>query len=191
VCIIRRLAEHRGDPSLTSVSMRLYLLLAVFFAASVQAQEIHPDIHYVPTSDAVMEAMFRMAQPTADDVLYDLGSGDGRIVIAAARRFGLHGVGVEIDPALVKKANENARKAGVADRVEFVQADLFKTDLSPATIVTLYLSPSINLRLKSKLQEELRPGARVLSNRFEIKGWPPDDSQKAGGRRVYVWRIKS
>jgi 16S rRNA G966 N2-methylase RsmD len=177
--------------SLPSGSMRLYICLAVLLAASVmKAQEIHPDIHYVPTSNAVIEAMFRMAQPTADDVLYDLGSGDGRIVITAARRFGLHGVGIEIDPALVKKATENARKAGVAERVRFIEGDLFKADLSPATIVTLYLSPSINLRLKSKLQQELRADARVLSNRFDMRDWPADAKEKAGGHDVYLWRIR-
>ena len=167
-------------------------ILAAFLLCStaVLAQDIHPDIHYVPTSNGIIDAMFRLAQPTADDVLYDLGSGDGRIVIDAAKRFGLHGVGVEIDPALIKKSNENARKAGVADRVRFVQEDLFKADISPATIVTLYLSPSTNLRLRGKLQRELRPGTRVVSNRFDMGDWIPDAQEKLEGRRVFLWRIR-
>ena len=154
-----------------------------------RGQEVHPDIHYVPTSNHVIDVMFTLAMPTADDVLYDLGSGDGRIVIAAARRFGLHGVGVEIDPALVKQATKNAQKAGVADKVRFIQADLFKTDISPATIVTLYLSPSVNMRIRGKLQAELRDGARIVSNRFDMGDWMPDAQEKADGRRVYLWRI--
>jgi hypothetical protein len=172
------------------------LLLCSVLAASalsgspVAAQDIHPDIHYVPSSDAVMETMFRLAAPTVDDVLYDLGSGDGRIVIAAAKRFGLRGVGVEIDPALVKKATDNARRAGVADRVRFEQTDLFKADISAATIVALYLSPTTNLRLRSKLQRELRAGTRVVSNRFDMGDWAPDAQEKVQGRRVFLWRIR-
>jgi ribosomal protein L11 methylase PrmA len=152
-------------------------------------QDIHPDIHYVPTSNSVIDAMFKLAAVTANDVVFDLGSGDGRIVIAAARKIGARGVGVELDPALVKKATENARKAGVADKVRFVEGDLFKADLSEATVVMLYLSPTTNLRLAPKLQRELRPGARVVSNRFDMGDWKPDAEVKAGGRRVFLWRI--
>jgi SAM-dependent methyltransferase len=159
-------------------------------STTLLAQDIHPDIHYVPTSNGVINAMFRLAMPTADDVLYDLGSGDGRIVIDAAKRFGLHGVGVEIDPSLIKKSNDNARKEGVGDRVRFVQEDLFKADISGATIVTLYLSPSTNLRLRGKLQRELRPGTRVVSNRFDMGDWMPDAQEKVEGRRVFLWRIR-
>ena len=167
------------------------ILAAVLLcSATLLAQDIHPDIHYVPTSNGVINAMFRLAMPTANDVLYDLGSGDGRIVIDAAKRFGLHGVGVEIDPALIKKSSDNARKAGVADRVRFVQEDLFKADIAGATIVTLYLSPSTNLRLRGKLQRELRPGTRVVSNRFDMGDWMPDEQEKLEGRRVFLWRIK-
>jgi SAM-dependent methyltransferase len=169
---------------------RLTALLVTLAALTVSAQEIHPDIHYVPTSDSVIDAMFRLARPASVDVLYDLGSGDGRIVIAAARRFGIKAVGVEIDPALVKKSNENARKAGVTDRVTFVQEDLFKVDLSPATIVTLYLSPATNLRLRGKLQRELHVGSRVVSNRFDMGDWKPDATAKAGGRTVFLWTIR-
>jgi SAM-dependent methyltransferase len=147
------------------------------------------DIHYVPTSTEAVETMLKMAKVTGSDVVYDLGSGDGRIPIAAARLYGARGIGVELDPKLVRLANDNARDAGVADKVTFVQADLFKTDLSKATVVTLYLSPSINLRLRAKLQRELAPGSRVVSNRFPIPDWPPEQQIKVGDQDVFLWTI--
>jgi SAM-dependent methyltransferase len=149
-----------------------------------------PDIHYVPTPNDVVDAMLDVAKVTAGDVVYDLGSGDGRIVIEAAKRYGARGVGIEIDPALVKRAEAGARKAGVSDKVTFMRADLFKTDLSNATVVTLYLSPSINLRLQSKLQRELRPGSRVVSHRFPIGDWAPDRDFMVGRNRVLFWAIR-
>jgi len=185
-------ALHRPAPAgIAPVPVRwVFFALAALTSVAV-AQDIHPDIHYVPTSNSVMDAMFKLASVTADDIVYDLGSGDGRIVIAAARKLGARGVGVELDPALVKKANDNARKAGVADKVRFVEGDLFKADLSDATVVMLYLSPTTNLRLAPKLQRELRPGARVVSNRFDMGDWKPDAEVKAGGRRIFLWRIGS
>lgn len=149
-----------------------------------------PDIHYVPTPQDAVEAMLKVAQVTATDVVYDLGSGDGRIPITAARKYGARGVGIEIDPALVRKANEAARKAGVADKVTFFQADLFKADLAQATVVTLFLSPSMNLRLRSKLMRELAPGTRIVAYRFPVPDWPPDQQLKVGGRDVYFWMIR-
>jgi 16S rRNA A1518/A1519 N6-dimethyltransferase RsmA/KsgA/DIM1 with predicted DNA glycosylase/AP lyase activity len=149
-----------------------------------------PDIHFVPTPNDVTDAMFRLAHVTAEDVVYDLGSGDGAIVIRAADKIGARGVGIEIDPALVKEATTKARKRGVADKVRFVQGDLFKADLSEATVVTLYLSGSINRRLAPKLMKELKPGARVVSHRFDMYDWPPDGQVKVGGRTVYLWNIK-
>ena len=148
------------------------------------------DIHYVPTPTAVVEAMLTIARVTSADVVYDLGSGDGRIVIEAARKYGARGVGIELDAELVKRAREGAREAGVADKVSFVQADLFKTDLSPATVVTLYLSPSINLRLRSKFERELRPGARLVSHRFPVGDWKPDQELTVGANRVLFWTIR-
>ena len=165
--------------------------LLTLAAAPGRTQDIHPDIHYVPTSNSVVDAMFKLAAVTADDVVYDLGSGDGRIPIAAARKLGARGVGVELDPDLIKKSNENARKAGVSDKVRFIQGDLFQADLSDATVVMLYLSPTTNLRLRSKLQKELRPGARVVSNRFDMADWKADAEAKAGGRRIFLWRIRN
>ncbi len=129
---------------------------------------------YVPSPDRVVGKLLRLADVSADDVVYDLGSGDGRIVIAAAKKFGARGVGVEIDSQLVQKARAKAREAGVADRVEFRQGDLFDTDLSDATVVTLYLWPEMNNRLRPKLRRELDPGDRVVSHSFDIDDWPAD-----------------
>jgi cyclopropane fatty-acyl-phospholipid synthase-like methyltransferase len=159
--------------------------------AQAPAQRPTPDIHYVPTSGGVTEAMLKLAQVTAADVVYDLGSGDGRIVITAAKKYGARGVGVELDPDLIKTANRNARKAGVEDRVTFVQADLFKTDFSDATVVTLYLSNSINRRLASILQRQLKPGARIVSHRFDMgDDWKPEADVRLEGTHVYLWTIR-
>jgi ribosomal protein L11 methylase PrmA len=134
--------------------------------------------------------MLSLAHVTAADVVYDLGSGDGRIVIAAAQKFGARGVGIELDPTLVKTATDRARKAGVADKVTFRQEDLFRADLSDATVVTLYLSQSINFRLEPKLMKELKPGTRIVSHRFEMPGWPPERDQRVGGTKIFLWTIR-
>ena len=149
-----------------------------------------PDIHYVPTSSGVADAMLKLAKVTADDVVCDLGSGDGRIVIQAAKKYGAKGVGVELDDELVKEARKNAMKAGVSDKVTFLQGDLFKADLSQATVVTLYLSNSINMRLRSLLQAQLKPGSRVVSHRFEMGDWKPDATLRLEGTSVYLWTIR-
>ena len=163
--------------------------LALALAVGVHAQT--PDIHYVPTPDEVVDAMLSTAGVTAADVVYDLGSGDGRIVIEAAKKYGARGVGVELDADLIKRARRNAQKAGVTDKVSFVQSDFFKTDLSRATVVTLFLSQSINLRLQPKLQRELKPGARVVSHRFPMPpDWKPDRDVTVRGARVFLWTIR-
>ena len=149
-----------------------------------------PDIHYVPTSGGVTDTMLKLANVTANDVVYDLGSGDGRIPIAAAKKYGARGVGIELDPELIKTANKNAIKAGVADKVRFTQADLFKTDFSDATVVTLYLSNSINMRLASILQKQLKPGSRIVSHRFEMGDWKPEADVRVEGTHVFLWTIK-
>jgi SAM-dependent methyltransferase len=147
-----------------------------------------PDIHYVPTSNGVTDAMLKLAKTTSSDVVYDLGSGDGRIVIRAAKNFGARGVGVELDADLIKDATKNAAKAGVADKVSFRQEDLFKTDLSDATVVTLYLSNSINMRLRGIL-ERLKPGTRIVSHRFTFGDWKPEAEQHLEGTSIYLWTI--
>jgi SAM-dependent methyltransferase len=148
-----------------------------------------PDVLYVATPPAVVAKMLELARVTKDDVVYDLGSGDGRIVIMAAQRFGARGVGVEIDPDLGLEARENAQRAGVADRVQFLLQDLFETDLRAATVVTLYLMESVNLQLRLKLWRELRPGTRVVSHDFHMGGWPPEQVVSVDGHRIYAWTI--
>lgn len=174
--------------------MKLTILFTAIMCATLgafqQPPAPSPDIHYVPTSNGVAEAMLKLANTTSSDVVYDLGSGDGRIVIAAAKKFGARGVGIEIDPELIKEATKNARKAGVADRVTFRQEDLFRADLSDATVVTLYLSNSINMRLRGVLQHQLKPGARVVSHRFEMPDWKPEAEQHLEGTTIYLWTIQ-
>ena len=166
-------------------------LTAVAAGVAVIAQTPGADVHYVPTPDAVVRAMLDLARVTAEDVVYDLGSGDGRIVIEAARKYGAHAVGIELDPELNKKAARNAQKAGVAEKVTFVRADFFKIDLSDASVVTLFLSPNINARLQSKLRRELKPGARIVSHRFPMPpDWKPDRDLTVKGTHVFLWTIR-
>jgi SAM-dependent methyltransferase len=149
-----------------------------------------PDVVYSPTRHAVALAMLDLAGVTPDDVVYDLGSGDGRIVILAAQRFGARGVGIEIEPRLVEISRHNARDAEVADRVRFLEGDLFTAEIAEATVVTLYLSPSVNARLESKLRRELRPGTRVVSHRFRIGHWPPERTETTDdGTALFLWTI--
>jgi 16S rRNA A1518/A1519 N6-dimethyltransferase RsmA/KsgA/DIM1 with predicted DNA glycosylase/AP lyase activity len=146
------------------------------------------DIHYVPTPTPVVNAMLDLANVGSDDVVYDLGSGDGRIVVEAARR-GARGVGVELDPQLIKESNRNARKAKVTERVRFIQEDIFKADLSDATVVTLYLSPSTNMRLRERLRRDLKPGTRIVSHRFDMGDWKPEQERVVRGIHVMLWTI--
>jgi tRNA A58 N-methylase Trm61 len=173
--------------------MRLLLApLLLLLPATQQSTTLRrPDVLYVPTPDNVVLAMLNMAQVTRGDVVYDLGSGDGRIPIAAARMFGARGVGIEIDPALVRRANENLATSGVADRVVFLNQDLFDADLSQATVVTLFLLQGLNLKLLPKLQRELKPGARIVSHHFDMgDAWPPDLAQDVDGLTIYMWTIR-
>jgi len=148
------------------------------------------DVMYLPTADVSVHGMLELAKVGPSDTVYDLGCGDGRIVIAAAHDFGARGVGVEIDPVLVRQARENARKAGVADKVEIRQGNMFEIDLSPATVVALYLLERLNLKLRPKLQRELRPGSRVVSHVFGMGDWKPDREVKMPtGYPIYLWTI--
>ena len=148
-----------------------------------------PDVPYVPTPQRVVDRMLELAEVSEDDVVYDLGSGDGRIVIRAATEYGARGVGIEIDEALVQEARQKADSAGVADRVMFRHADLFDADISEATVVTLYLLPTINLRVRAKLFEELAPGTRVVSHDFSMGEWQHEERVEVGNSTVYVWTI--
>jgi precorrin-6B methylase 2 len=149
-----------------------------------------PDVPFVPTPQEVVDAMLEVAKVAKGDVLYDLGSGDGRIPITAARRYGIaRGVGIDINPERVKEAEQNRINAGVGEHVRFVNADLFETDLSEATVVTLYLLPRLNLRLLPKLLKELKPGTRIVSHAFDMGSWKPERTLKVEGRDVYFWTI--
>ncbi|HEX9478337.1 MAG TPA: methyltransferase domain-containing protein [Methylomirabilota bacterium] len=165
------------------------LLVTLAACARVPGQEV-PDVR---TPLVVVNEMLRLGAVTADDVVYDLGSGDGRIVIAAARDRGARGVGFEIDPALVAQAVERARRLGLADRVTFRQDDLFQADLREATVVTLYLSPDLNRRLRPKLRSELRPGSRVVSHSFDMGDWAPRQvlqvTSNEGTHKLYLWVV--
>jgi len=148
-----------------------------------------PDVIYVPTPHEVVDDMLRLANVNKGDILYDLGSGDGRIAIAAAKKFGIKAVGIDIDPERIREANENARKAGVSSLVEFRQEDLFKADFSEATVVTLYLLPDLNVKLRPRLWEELKPGTRIVSHQFDMGTWKPEKRLDSNGRVVYFWTI--
>jgi hypothetical protein len=147
-------------------------------------------VPYVPTRPEIVDAMLRLGEVGRNDVVYDLGCGDGRIVIAAAKRFGARGLGVDIQPDLVNKALADAHWEGVADRAKFSMSDLFEVDLRPATVVMLYLSVEINVRLRPKLLEELRPGSRIVSNRFDMgEVWRPERTLVVAGTPIHLWRI--
>ena len=153
------------------------------------AQTRGPDVQYVPTPENVVDEMLRLTGVTKDDVVYDLGCGDGRIVVTAASRFGARGVGIDIDPTRIQEAQTNARAAKVTDRVRFVNGDLFAADLHEATVVTLYLLPSLNIKLRPKLWRELKPGTRVVSHDFDMGEWTPEDRVQVMNRTIYFWTI--
>jgi SAM-dependent methyltransferase len=149
------------------------------------------DVPFVPTPQEVVERMLQMAKVGKDDVLYDLGCGDGRIVVTAAKAHGARGTGIDIDPERIGEARKNAEQAGVAGQVSFKVADLFETDISPASVVTLYLLPNINTRLRPRLWKQLKVGARVVSHAFDMgPEWPPDKTDSVDGRSIYYWTIK-
>ena len=172
------------------------LLLAALAAAQQPQPRRSPDVPYVPTTPQAVQAMLKLADVQRTDIVYDLGCGDGRIVIAAAKDYGARGVGIEIDPQLVRQANENARKAGVERLVRFEQKDLFKADIHDATVVTLFLREDFNVRLRPKLLKELKPGARIVSNTFDMYDWKPDKQLVVGdpkaelfSRKLYLWVV--
>ena len=150
-----------------------------------------PDIFFVPTWQPIVETMLKLAGVTREDVVYDLGSGDGRIVILAAQTYGARGVGIEIDPKLVAISRQVAREAQMADKVVFLEGDLFTADISEATVVTLFLSPGVNKRLEPKLRRELKPGARIVSHQFGIGTWPPEKTIRAveDGTDLFLWTV--
>lgn len=151
--------------------------------------DIDLDVPYVPTREPVVEKMLEMADVQKDDFVIDLGSGDGRIPIAAAKKHGARGFGVDINPQRISEANANAKAAGVTDKVEFRRQDLFKTKISDATVLTMYLLPSVNMQLRPRILSELKPGTRVVSHAFDMEDWKPDEEAVVDGSNVYLWIV--
>jgi SAM-dependent methyltransferase len=181
--------EFNRRLTLLAGTLVLALLLSVVSTVAQQPLkplEKKPEVPYMPTHEKVVAEMLKVAKVGKDDILYDLGSGDGRIVITAAKEFGARGVGVDIDPDLIREARENAVKAGVADKVKFLQQDLFETDIREATVVTLYLLPEINRRLRPKLLSDLKPGTRVVSHNHDMGDWKPDKTLRVRVPHEYV-----
>jgi ribosomal protein L11 methylase PrmA len=157
--------------------------------AQTAAPARRPDVIFVPTPEAVVEAMLQVANVTKNDVVYDLGCGDGRIPVTAARKYGARGVCFDIDPQRIKEANENVAKNNVGNLVKVVEGDLFEQDLSGASVITLYLLPSLNVKLMPKLMKELKPGTRIVSHAFDMGDWKPEKELDVDGRKVYFWTI--
>jgi ubiquinone/menaquinone biosynthesis C-methylase UbiE len=173
------------------------LLVSVSAVAQNTQQPKVPDVPYVPTTEEGVKAMLKLADVKSTDIVYDLGCGDGRIVVAAAKNYGAHAVGIDIDPKRIQEAKENARRAGVEDLVRFEENDLFQADIHEASVVTLFLLSSVNQRLRPKLLEDLKPGARIVSNTFSMGDWKPDQEEtipdnenlSSFSRRFYLWII--
>lgn len=172
------------------------VVVSVFVAPGQNAQPQRvPDVPYVPTTEEAVQAMLKLAGVKKTDVVYDLGCGDGRIVIAAARTYGARGVGIDIDPKRIQEARQNAKTAGVENLVRFEEKDLFQADIHEASVVTLFLLSSINMRLRPKLLQELKPGTRIVSNTFSMGDWKPDKEETLGGEDVglshkfFLWTV--
>ena len=163
----------------------LFGVLASFGCGTIPGR----DVRYEPTPMPIVRALLELAEVGPRDVVYDLGSGDGRIPITAAKEFGARGVGIEIDPALVAQAQANAHEAGVADKVEFRLANMYQADVRSATVVTLFLHPGPNLKLREKLRSDLQPSSRVVSYVWDMGGWTPTDVRRVNEHRIFLWRI--
>jgi SAM-dependent methyltransferase len=179
-----------GAPQASRAAMAAPPLPAATLSQAPATKLRDPDVIYVPTPQNVVDAMLKIANVTAKDVVYDLGSGDGRIPITAAEKYGARGVGIDINPERIKEANANLAKSKAGDKVRFLNQDLFETDLSPATVITLYLLPSLNQKLIPKLKQ-LKPGTRIVSHSFDMgTDWPPEKTEDVQGRMIYYWTIK-
>jgi SAM-dependent methyltransferase len=166
------------------------LLVAVAFAAAQTPQAVKlPEVPYVPTENSVVDAMLKLAGVKNTDIVYDLGCGDGRIVVRAAKNHGARGVGVDIDPARIQQARENAKRNDVENLVRFEENDLFEADIHEATVVTLYLLPSVNVRLRPKLLRDLKPGTRIVSHSFDMGDWKPEKEEQVDGATIYLWTV--
>lgn len=159
------------------------------YASAQSTAEVKLDVPYVPTRPAVVNAMLKLANVSSKDVVYDLGCGDGRIVITAAKQFGATGKGIDINPERIAEAKANAQKEKVTNKVKFEVANLFKTDFSPASVVTLYLLPAINLKLRPQLLKQLKPGTRIVSHAFDMGDWKPEKTMEVDGATIYLWTV--
>ena len=167
----------------------VFVILALSLWGSAPSQSRVPDVHYEPTPQLIVEEMLKMAEVKRDDIVYDLGCGDGRFVITAAKKYGARGVGIDIDPERIKDSNRNARIAKVQDKVKFTEKDLFETDIREATVVALYLLPELNLQLRPTLLKDLKPGTRIVSYEFDMGDWQPDKMGRIGQKRFYFWVV--
>jgi cyclopropane fatty-acyl-phospholipid synthase-like methyltransferase len=165
------------------------LLLGALFSPLLAQDEVQINTPYVATPRHVVDAMLQLAHAKKSDVVYDLGCGDGRIIIEAAKRFGAHGVGIDNNPVRIQEAKGNAKRAGVSNLVQFRLGDLYNTDVKKATVVALYLLPDVNIRLRPKLQSQLKPGARIVSHNFGMGDWKPQKERVVDGEKIYLWVI--
>jgi tRNA G37 N-methylase Trm5 len=172
---------------------RVLFLATMFCAGAASAQPAArtqaPDVIYVPTPYEVVDEMLKLAGVKEGDVLYDLGSGDGRIPVTAAKKFGIRAVGIDIDPTRIEEAKENAKRNGVTRLVEFRNEDMFRARLGDASVVTLYLLPDLNVKLRPKLLAELKPGSRIISHQFDMGTWKPEKRVELNGRTIYLWTV--
>lgn len=183
--------------SLWSRRMLVAMLSATAVAAQTARPQREPDVPFVPTTEEAVQAMLKLANVKKTDIVYDLGCGDGRIVVAAAKAFGAHAVGIDINPVRIAEAKENARKAGVENLVRFEENDLFKADIHEASVVTLFLLSSVNMKLRPKLLQDLKPGTRIVSNTFDMGDWKPDKEATVGNEdensylshKLYLWTV--
>jgi SAM-dependent methyltransferase len=183
-------ARPRAAFTIIAPLLAFALMLAAGAVRSQAEATRTPDVPYVPTPQPVVDKMLELAKVGKNDVLYDLGCGDGRIVITAAKEYGARGVGIDLNPQRIREAKENAKNAGVTDKVTFKQGDLFTADFSEATVVTLYLLPDVNRALRPQLWQQLKVGTRVVSHDFDMgPEWPPEKVEKIGGKTIYYWTI--
>ena len=171
---------------------QLSCTLILFFMLGylqLNAQNIELDVPYVPTPQKVVDGMLELADVKKGDVVYDLGCGDGRIVITAAKEYGATGIGVDLNPVRIEEANANAEEAKVKDKVTFYEGDLFDFDFSKADVLTLYLLPDVNMKLRPKIQSEMKPGSRIVSHAFDMGDWRPHREIKVDGKTIYLWII--
>ncbi|MBL8174444.1 MAG: class I SAM-dependent methyltransferase [Bryobacterales bacterium] len=174
-----------------TLSLALALALPLGWLAAPAAGQFNEnlDVPYVPSPQEVVDAMLKLADVKSSDTLIDLGCGDGRIVVTAAKKFGARAIGYDLDPERIKEANDNAKENGVTAKVKFVEKNLFDAEIKEASVVTLYLLPGVNEKLKPRLLKELKPGTRIVSHSFSMGDWNPVKQEDIGGRRIYLWIV--